>query len=95
MSIEEPETTLGFKFQTPFSFADNQSQKRRSKIKFAEEIVLHTQKGAKETPKLKNIMAKCAAVMGPIDFHIITHILCWQPKLKKIQNQVCRRYLMN
>jgi hypothetical protein len=69
MSIEEPETTLGFKFQTPFSFADNQNQKRTSKMKFAEEIPIHTQKGAKETAEFKKTMAEFAAVMGSIDVH--------------------------
>ncbi len=38
-------------------------------MKFAEEIPLHTQKGAKETAKFKKIIAQCAVVVGPIDVH--------------------------
>jgi hypothetical protein len=45
------------------------TKKRTSKIKFAEEIVLHMQKSAKETAEFEKIMAECAAVMGPIDVH--------------------------
>ncbi len=56
-----------FKFQTTFSFANNQNQKRRSNIKFADEIALHMQKGTKETAEFEKIMAECAAVMGPIN----------------------------
>jgi hypothetical protein len=40
-----------------------------SKIKFAEDIALHIQKGAKETAKFEKIIAMCAVVMGPIDVH--------------------------
>jgi hypothetical protein len=57
------------KLQTPSSFVDNQNQKRRSKIKFADEIALHMQKGTKETAEFEKIMAECAAVMGPLDVH--------------------------
>ena len=38
-------------------------------MKFAEEIPIHTQKGAKETAEFKKTMAEFAAVMGSIDVH--------------------------